>query len=49
MLLQPEKGRLVVDRDELICMDRKYKERQMLLVMHFKLVGIILITLITVD
>ncbi|XP_016994636.2 protein singed wings 2 [Drosophila takahashii] len=37
MLLQPEKGRLVVDRDELICTDRKYKERQMLLVMHFKL------------
>ncbi|KAH8252973.1 hypothetical protein KR032_002818 [Drosophila birchii] len=37
MLLQPEKGRLVVDRDELICTDRKYKERQMLLVMHYKL------------
>ncbi|KAH8401246.1 hypothetical protein KR009_004024 [Drosophila setifemur] len=37
LLLQPEKGRLVVDRDELICTDRKYKERQMLLVMHYKL------------
>ncbi|SPP73267.1 protein singed wings 2 [Drosophila guanche] len=37
LLLQPEKGRLVVDRDELLCTDRKYKERQMLLVMHYKL------------
>ncbi|XP_023030519.1 protein singed wings 2 [Drosophila willistoni] len=38
LLLQPEKGRLVADRDELLCTDRKYKERQMLLVMHYKLV-----------
>lgn len=46
LLLQPEKGRLVVDRDELICMDRKYKERQMLMVMHYKLVSIIIKLLI---
>ncbi|EDW09895.2 protein singed wings 2 [Drosophila mojavensis] len=38
LLLQPEKGRLVVDREEIICADRKYKERQMLLVMHYKVV-----------
>ncbi|KAH8394895.1 hypothetical protein KR222_008859, partial [Zaprionus bogoriensis] len=38
MLLQPEKARLVADREELICTDRKYKERQMLLVMHYKVV-----------
>ncbi|XP_064542370.1 protein singed wings 2 [Drosophila montana] len=38
LLLQPEKGRLVADREELICTDRKYKERQMLLVMHYKVV-----------
>ncbi|EDW01281.1 protein singed wings 2 [Drosophila grimshawi] len=38
ILLQPEKGRLVADREELICTDRKYKERQMILVMHYKVV-----------
>ncbi|KAL7737857.1 hypothetical protein ACLKA6_006235 [Drosophila palustris] len=36
LLLQPEKGRLVVDRENLMCTDRKYKELQMLLVMHYK-------------
>ncbi|XP_062128123.1 protein singed wings 2 isoform X1 [Drosophila sulfurigaster albostrigata] len=36
LLLQPDKGRLVADRDELICTDGKYKELQMMLVMHYK-------------
>ncbi|XP_030386959.1 protein singed wings 2 [Scaptodrosophila lebanonensis] len=31
-----ERGELVADRDELLCMDRKYKERQMMLVVHYK-------------
>ncbi|XP_017836021.1 protein singed wings 2 isoform X1 [Drosophila busckii] len=37
MLLQPEKARMLADREELLCTDRKFKERQMLLVMHYEL------------
>ncbi|XP_049308065.1 protein singed wings 2 isoform X3 [Bactrocera dorsalis] len=35
-LLVPEKGAIVVDRDEIICMDKKYRDRHMLTVMNFK-------------
>ncbi|XP_037941448.1 protein singed wings 2-like, partial [Teleopsis dalmanni] len=36
-LLLPEQGAAVVDRGELLCADRKYKDRLMLAVMHYKL------------
>ncbi|XP_017489317.1 PREDICTED: protein singed wings 2 isoform X2 [Rhagoletis zephyria] len=35
-LLIPEKGAMVADRDEIICADKKYKERHMLTVMNYK-------------
>lgn len=38
-LLIPEKGAMVVDRDEIICMDKKYRDRQMMTVMNFKVVS----------
>ncbi|XP_039956108.1 protein singed wings 2 isoform X3 [Bactrocera neohumeralis] len=41
-LLVPEKGAIVVDRDEIICMDKKYRDRHMLTVMNFKVITDIL-------
>lgn len=38
-LLIQEKGAMVVDRDEIICMDKKYRDRHMLTVMNFKVVS----------
>lgn len=39
LLLQPEKGRLVADREEVVCVDKKYKECPMMRVMNYKVVG----------